>query len=90
MQIHQLPEFIHKQVVIAQYRALMHRVLSSANKLQPQNKIKATILLLDGIATFTCVLCNFLAHLTFPMRKVLVTRNSTQTTRCSPLADMDN
>ena len=56
--------------VIAQYRALMHRVLSSANKLQPQNKIEVAILLLNDIATFTCVLCDFIAHLTFPMRKV--------------------
>ena len=48
--------------------------------------MEVAILYLDDTATFNCVLYEFIAHLTFQMRKVLVTRNSNQTTsRCFPL-----
>ena len=50
----------------------MHRVLSSVEKFP---KIEAAILHFDDVATFNCALCNFIAHLTFQMRKGLVTRN---------------
>ena len=48
---------------------------------KPQNKIEAAILHSNDIGTFNCVLCDLIAHLTFLMRKVLVIRNSNQTTR---------
>ena len=38
---------------------------------------------------FNYAFCDFIAHLTLLMRKVLVTRNSTQTTRCSLPGAMD-
>ena len=34
---------------------------------------------------YNCTFCDFIAHLTFQMRMVLVTRNSNQTIRRSPL-----
>ena len=38
----------------------------------------------DDVATVNCTFCDLIAHLRFQMRKVLVTRNSNQTTRHSP------
>ena len=35
----------------------------------------------DDVATFNCAFCDLIAHVTFQMRKVVVTRNSNQTTR---------
>ena len=37
----------------------------------------------DDVVTFNCAFCDLIAHLTFQIRKVLVTRNSNQTTRRS-------
>ena len=42
-----------------------------------------TILHFDDIVTFNYVFCDLIAHLTFQMRKVLVIRNSNQTTKHS-------
>ena len=56
----------------------MWRALSCA---QNCNKIEAAILHFDDVATFNCALYDFIAHLAFQMRRVLVTRNSNQTTR---------
>ena len=66
----------------------MHRVLSF-KKLQPWNKIEVAILNFDDVATFNCVFCDFTAHLTFQMRKVLVTRNPSQTARHLPPGGLD-
>ena len=52
-----------------------------------EQKIKAAILHFNDIMTVNCALCDLIAHLTFRMRKVSVTRNSSQTTRRS--SDMD-
>ena len=49
----------------------------------------ATILRFNDVAAFNCALCDLIAHLTFQMRKVLATRNSSQTTRRSPLGSED-
>ena len=60
----------------------MHRLSLSHKNCKHRNKIEAAILKFDDVVIFTCT---FIAHFTFQMRKVLVTRNSSQTTRrCSP------
>jgi len=71
-------------------RALVHRVLSSTLNLQTLMKVKAAILQFDDVTTVSCALCNLIAHLTFQMRKVSVTRNSSQTTRRSPPGGVDS
>ena len=47
---------------------------------KPWNKIEVAILNFDDVVTFNSTL---VAHLIFQIRKVLVTKNSNQTTRCS-------
>ena len=51
--------------------------------------IEVAIVHFDDIATFNCALCNLIVHLTFQMRKVLVTRNLNQTTRYSLPGSME-
>ena len=47
-------------------------------------KIETAILHFDDVATFNCALCNFIAHLTFEMRKELVTRNPIKPSQTLP------
>ena len=82
------PKHFHSPVLKTSERCTTDFSLLHKN-CKPRNKIQATILNFKGRTNFNCAFYDFIPHLTFQIRKVLVTRNSCKNTRCSPLGAMD-